>query len=214
MKVTAFSDTHGHHRKLELPKSDMLIFGGDAMTCGYKEYELIDFLDWFHDQEAQYKVMIAGNHDRYIENNRGMFQDLLKKYPSIEYLENSGTVINGIFIWGTPDSKEFCNWAFNRTDAQMEILFSEIPFDVDILVSHAPQYGVLDKLERGERVGEKTLSKQFSRFTQIRKHIFGHIHSQYGEQNCETHTALNVSVVNEEYQLQNAPITFKILPHG
>lgn len=214
MIVTAFSDTHGHHRSLRLPQSDMLIFGGDAMTCGYKEYELIDFLKWFHGQDSKHKIMIAGNHDRYIENNRGLFQDLLKDYPSITYLENSGAIINGLFIWGTPDSKEFCNWAFNKNDEHLDKIFSAIPDDIDILVSHAPQYGVLDMLERGEQVGEKTLQKQFPRFTHIRYHVFGHIHCQYGQQNLPNYKALNVSVVNEQYELTNQPILFKIYPHG
>lgn len=213
MKITAFSDTHGHHRKIILPKSDIFLFAGDAMTCGYKEHELIDFLDWYNSQDAEHRIMVAGNHDRYIENYRGLFQDLLKHYPSITYLENEGTVINGLFIWGTPDSKEFCRWAFNRTEEQLERIFSKIPYDVDILVSHAPQYGVLDQLERGERVGEKALSKQFGRLTQIRRHIFGHIHCQYGEFK-NGHTSMNVSMVNEAYELVNSPMTFKMYPHG
>lgn len=214
MKVTAFSDTHGLHRKVVLPKSDMLLFGGDAMTCGYKEYELIDFLEWFHEQDAQHKIMIAGNHDRYIENNRGMFIDLLKKYPSITYLENDGDVINGLYVWGTPDSKKFCGWAFNRTEEQLEKIFSRIPDDVDILLSHAPSYGVLDILEDGQMVGEKTLGSQLDRFTHIRRHVFGHIHCGYGIKDCQDYIAMNVSVVNEQYELQNKPLTFSINPHG
>ncbi len=213
MKVTAFSDTHGLHRDVILPKSDMLIFGGDCMTCGYKERELIDFLDWYDGRDAETKIMIAGNHDRYIENHRGLFIDLLKYYPSIKYLENDGEVIDGIFIWGTPDSRQFYNWAFNRTDEQLEKVFSKIPFDIDILVSHAPQYGILDQLERGERVGEKSLSRQFERFTNIQYHIFGHIHCGYGQSN-NGHKSMNVSLVNEEYELTNNPITFNINPQA
>lgn len=214
MIVTAFSDTHGLHRQLALPECDILIFAGDAMTCGYKENELIDFLDWFNEQPAQYKIMIAGNHDRYIENHRGLFQELLKERPSITYLEDSGTVINGLNIWGTPHSREFCNWAFNRTSEQMGKAFSHIPNDTDILVSHAPQYGILDKLERGEMVGEPTLSAKIKELEFLRYHIHGHIHSCYGLQNNPDYKSLNVSVVNEGYELQNEPISFKIYPHG
>lgn len=213
MLVTAFSDTHGLHRDVILPKSDILIFAGDAMTCGYKEYELIDFLEWFNEQDAPNKIMIAGNHDRYIENNRGLFLDIINDYSTIEYLEDSSTIVNGIFIYGTPHSRHFCNWAFNRTDDQMERAFSNIPTDVDILVSHTPQYGILDKLERGDLVGEKTLSSQFERFTHIKYHIFGHIHCGYGRHD-NGYTSLNVSVVNEQYELKNNPVTFKIRPNG
>lgn len=213
MIVTAFSDTHGLHDKISLPKSDLLIFAGDCMTCGYKEHELLYFLKWFHNQDAEHKIMIAGNHDRYIENYRPLFKEMLNSFPSIVYLENEGTVINDINIWGTPDSKEFCKWAFNKPEDKLEKIFSQIPDDVEILVSHAPQYGTLDQLENGESVGEKTLSNQFNRLKDIRYHIFGHIHCGYGRLNTN-YTSLNVSVVNEQYQLQNNPVTFKIYPHG
>lgn len=213
MIFTAFSDTHGLHRNVILPKSDVLIFAGDLMTCGYKEYELIDFLDWFNECDAPNKIMIAGNHDRYIENNRGLFLEILDNYPLIEYLEDDGTIINGIFIWGTPHSRHFCNWAFNRSEDQMAKSFSKIPYDVDILVSHAPRYGVLDKLEKGDHIGEQSLLNQFERFKNIRYHISGHVHSAYG-QHKNGCTSLNVSIVNEQYELQNNPITFKIMPHG
>jgi len=195
MKLTAFSDTHGHHRKITLPQSDIFIFAGDAMTCGYKEQELIDFLAWYDKQDAEHKILVAGNHDRWIERHRGMFQDLLKYYPSIIYLEDSGVVLYGLNIWGTPHSKHFCGWAFNRSDYEMEHLFSHIPEDVDILVSHAPQYGILDQLERGERVGEKTLTDRIEKTPGLRRHIFGHIHCQYGQQESENYKSMNVSVI-------------------
>lgn len=214
MKITAFSDTHGLHRGVNLPESDILIFAGDAMTCGYKEHELIDFLDWYNEQSAEHKIMIAGNHDRYIENYRGLFQDLLTYYPSVIYLEDEGTIINGLHFWGTPHSKHFCNWAFNRSDEEMDKSFSKIPSDVDILISHAPQYGILDKLERGEMVGEQALSDNIKRLEFMRYHIFGHIHCAYGKLDGKKYKSLNVSQVNEQYQLQNKPISFKIYPHG
>jgi calcineurin-like phosphoesterase family protein len=214
MIVTAFSDTHGLHRKVTLPKSSILIFAGDCMTCGYKEHELIDFLEWYHEQDAPNKVMIAGNHDRFIENHRGLFLEMLNDYPSIKYLEDDGDIINGLWIWGTPHVRHFCNWAFNRSEEQLEKAFSNIPDDVDILITHGPQYGTLDKFETGEHIGEKTLEKRINDLTHIRYHIFGHVHCEYGMRDNPQYKSLNVSQVNEQYQLVNKPMSLKIYPHG
>lgn len=204
MKITAFSDTHGLHHSLKLFKTDMLVFAGDCMTCGYKEYELVDFLDWFSKQKSIYKIMIAGNHDRYIENNRGMFQELIKLYPKIIYLENSGIVLEGINIWGTPDSRKFCNWAFNLEEHQLDFNFSQIPDNTNILISHTPAFGIVDKMNNGINIGEKSLRFNLNRLHKLRYHISGHIHYAYGRSG----NSMNVSVINEEYQLQNKPITF------
>jgi Icc-related predicted phosphoesterase len=211
MRVAAFSDTHGLHRELQLPKCDMLLFCGDCMTCGYKRNELIDFLDWFEKCDAKYKIMIAGNHDRFIQNHPFLFEEMLVDYPSINYLENSGINIEGINIWGTPDQRIFLNWAFNRTDNQLKIIFDYIPTNTNILISHAPALGIGDMLENKEQVGELALRDKIEELHDLKFHVFGHIHNDYDEYHIGRYVAYNCSVVNERYELQNEPIVFDYL---
>lgn len=213
LKIVCFSDTHTLHNKVNLGSGDIALFAGDLMGSGYVEHELISFLDWYNKQDFKYKIMIAGNHDRYIENKPSLFKELLGYYPNIIYLEDLFVEIEGINIYGTPHQKPFYNWAFNRNEKDLEELFSKIPEDTDILLSHAPSYGVQDWLKNGFRCGEKTLTKRIESLTNLKYHIFGHIHEAYGTAEVRIspdfkYQAINASIVDEEYRLKNKPITF------
>ena len=62
MKFVAIADTHGKHKDLTIPSGDMLIHAGDISMKG-DEDEIIDFLNWFDEQNFKHKILIAGNHD-------------------------------------------------------------------------------------------------------------------------------------------------------
>lgn len=49
---------------------------------------------------------------------------------------------------------------FNRTDAQQKIDYGKIPGDTDVLVTHAPCYGIFDLVVGGERVGSQMLKQE------------------------------------------------------
>jgi predicted phosphodiesterase len=62
-KIFVFSDTHGNHRQVVIPKNiETLIFAGNACDCG-DERQLTDFFDWFSSLPAKNKLFIPGNHD-------------------------------------------------------------------------------------------------------------------------------------------------------
>lgn len=94
MKIIAISDTHGSHRKLELPEGDLIIHAGDISKRGLKA-EVLDFLDWFGELDFEHKILIAGNHDFFFESETK--EDVLKVIPSnVIYLNDSGITIDGI----------------------------------------------------------------------------------------------------------------------
>jgi Icc-related predicted phosphoesterase len=210
INITCISDTHTKHRELKIEPCDILLYAGDAMSCGYKREELTDFLSWFEAQPARYKVMIAGNHDRYVENFPQDFKEMMHSFDVI-YLEDSYINIEGFKVYGTPHSKIFYNWAFNRNEDQLEDLFDKIPVDTDILLSHAPPYGMLDELERGERVGEVTLKNKMKELTNLKLHVYGHIHTSFGlRKPTNKHISVNAAQVDETYELTNFPIVVNI----
>ena len=61
-KLVFISDTHTHHKKIEIPDGDIIIHCGDISRRGYKD-EVIDFCDWFSELPHEHKIMIPGNHD-------------------------------------------------------------------------------------------------------------------------------------------------------
>jgi Icc-related predicted phosphoesterase len=208
VKFVAIADTHGKHKELSLPAGDVLIHAGDISMKG-DESEILDFLDWFKDQKHQYKVLVAGNHDFYFE--REAEKQIQKIIPqNIIYLNDSGTTINGINIWGSPITPWFFNWAFNRHRGEpIKRHWDLIPHDTDILITHGPVLKILDKTIKNQYAGCEDLLNKI-RDIMPKVHICGHIHEAYGAMNHPEIKFINASVLNEKYELKNDPIVFEI----
>lgn len=208
MKFVAIADTHGKHKDLTIPSGDMLIHAGDISMKG-DEDEIIDFLNWFDEQNFKHKILIAGNHDFYFETeSQEQIEELLPK--NITYLKDSSTTINEFKIWGSPITPWFFNWAFNRhRGEQINRHWDLIPPDTDILITHGPIFRTLDKNSEGQHVGCKDL---FNKVQEIRPkvHICGHIHESYGTADKMSIKFINASVVNKNYELTNSPILFEL----
>ena len=147
-KITTISDTHGKHNQItkDLPGGDILIHAGDFMNSGWNEMEAIMFFKWF-DAIDNYdtKILIAGNHDRWAENNPEEFKGILTGYKTIEYLQDEEMALyfdghNGdmpeenVRIYGSPWQPEFFNWAFNlpRHGEEMKAKWDAIPDNTNI----------------------------------------------------------------------------------
>jgi Icc-related predicted phosphoesterase len=208
MKVIAISDTHSYHDQLVLPEGDMLIHAGDVSKRG-DEPEILHFLEWLDNQPFTHKIFIAGNHDFFFEGKSKSY--IASKIPSsITYLNDSGITIEGINIWGSPVQPWFYDWAFNRKRGS-DILkhWDLIPKDTNILITHGPVAGILDKTVYGSSVGCEDLKNTVKR---IKPQFFicGHIHEGYGIEKQSSTTYINASVVNVKYQVVNPPIEFEI----
>ena len=209
MKILFLSDTHKLHRKLKnLPEADLLIHGGDVSKTG-EDHEVEDFIHWFARLNYKYKVFIAGNHDFYLEDES--IERVQKELPpNAYYLCNSGITIEGLNIWGSPVTPTHHNWAFNR-DRGKEIrrYWNMIPQNTDILITHGPPLGILDKAQRRESVGCRDLYDTIKKI-KPRYHLFGHIHEEYGVVDIDGTTFVNGSLLNDESRLVNAPVLFSI----
>ena len=70
--------------------------------------------------------------------------------------------------------------AFNlERGAELREKWDLIPAHVDVLITHGPPHGVLDRTEAGESVGCEELLAA-TRRTRPRLHAFGHIHQGHG----------------------------------
>ena len=53
-RILAFADTHGNHRKLQVPEdADVVICAGDAVEDDLKGGEYDDFTEWFAGLDAK-----------------------------------------------------------------------------------------------------------------------------------------------------------------
>lgn len=250
MRICCISDTHGKLPDLSGYEYDLVVHAGDV--CAHHPHPRVyakSIEDWEFQQEWMKKkfvpwvdklkspiVMIAGNHD-YVFQQYG-FLDTIESvnalHPKIRYLKDSCCEVNGIKFFGSPWSKFFFDWAFNlpedpeRSDEVEKALYSLIPNDVDIVLTHGPMYNVLDLVEEtivyntpeGEKVyekktytGSRILKDKLFQLDKIKLHCTGHIHSGYGQVSGlgkAGFTSINAAILDERYKLVKPPIFFDI----
>ncbi|MGN7203829.1 metallophosphatase domain-containing protein [Pedobacter sp. SAFR-022] len=209
MKFLCLSDTHGKHRLLKsLPQADVIIHAGDLSKDG-TERSCMDFMNWYSKLDYEHKIFIAGNHDFFFEEASAQY--ISKVLPeNLVYLNDSGITINGINIWGSPVTPRFFDWAFNRDRGRViNKHWKHIPAITDILVTHGPPMGILDRVGLNDHVGCADLLRHVKRI-KPKFHVFGHIHGSYGRWNRPNTQYINASVVDDSYDVKNVPLGFSL----
>lgn len=183
MRVVCMSDTHGLHERVKVPGGDVLIHAGDFTHHG-DLYEVRRFFDWLGSQPHDHKILIAGNHDFWVERQNKLFVEKVRRIPRVTYLQDSGAEIVGFRVWGSPVTPWFYDWAFNRQrGAEIQEHWDLIPTDTQILVTHGPPIGILDRNFRGENHGCADLRDVIDqRLSELKLHVFGHMHPGGGQQ--------------------------------
>lgn len=160
----AFSDTHGMHRKLSIPKgTDILICAGDVVS-DFQEDGLSDFFDWFSSCPTHLRLFMPGNHEIIFDLCLEEARQLMP--ANVTLLEDSGVEYDGITFYAIS----------SRMIQQMQWLGREcgLPYKTDFLITHIPSKGILD-----EDMGSEVL-KQIILERQPKHHLFGHVHSKGG----------------------------------
>jgi Icc-related predicted phosphoesterase len=216
MKITFISDTHNKHKEItsSLPGGDLIVHGGDISSMGYK-HEIQEFLKWFNGLDNYtHKIFIAGNHDWGFQTNPEMCKELLEFYDKVTYLEDNMKVIGddyqtAVKVWGSPWQPEFYNWAYNlpRKGEELKNKWELIPSDIDILITHGPAFGKVDKvIGEYENLGCELLAERIQT-SKPKIHVCGHIHSGYGYVfDGQTHY-INASVLDERYYFTQKPLS-------
>jgi len=209
MKITFISDTHNKHEDLILDTGDILVHCGDLTHRGSRK-DVLKFAKFIAKQKFKHKIVIAGNHDFCFEDDRKEEAQAYFTDHGIIYLNDSGAEIDGIKFWGSPIQPEYHDWAFNKKRGEeIKKHWDYIPEDTDILITHGPPYGILDRCHNGESVGCEELLKRVREIApQI--HAFGHIHEDYGVKDLHGTKFINASSLNIKYEYQNPPISIQV----
>lgn len=208
MKFVALSDTHNLHDYTHIPKGDVLLFGGDM--CGHGTLdEVTRFGEFLAKLPFAHKIVIAGNHDWPFQREPDKARAAL---GDVTYLEDEECIIDGIKIYGSPWQPEFCNWAFNLSRGEpLKQVWSKIPDDTNVLITHGPPYDILDRCHDGRRVGCSDLRQRIGQLPSLKAHLFGHIHESYGrhiEGECQY---LNGSICDlYQRKAENVPWVFEL----
>ncbi|HWA24865.1 MAG TPA: metallophosphatase domain-containing protein [Lacunisphaera sp.] len=207
MRIVCLSDTHGHHRTLSVPDGDLLVHAGDLTNTGSPD-ELADVLGWFARLPHRHKVFIAGNHDWLFEVEPAAAVRLVP--PGIHYLQDSGCVIEGLKVWGSPVQPTFLDYAFNRRrGADIDRHWAKIPAGTDVLVTHGPPHGKRDLVGGTEHAGCEMLRRRVLE-VQPGLHVFGHLHEGHGVDLLGSTLLVNAAICNDYGRPVNAPIAVNI----
>ena len=244
MRIVCISDTHtyGPIMQRPIPLGDVLIHSGDLTFRG-TETEVRAELTWLASQPHENKLFIAGNHDFFFDPNhpaefRGWklrphieVADMLAELPGLTYLEDSGVLIDGIIFYGSPWQPPFYDWAFNlgsRGNPSAQEVWSNIPLDTNVLITHGPPAGILDWTYdtmrkphylnndeydfggRDNRKGCPVLREKIAELKQLKLHTFGHLHEAYGFEERDGVMFFNAAINTREYEPINPPMVFDL----
>lgn len=225
MKILATSDTHF---KVDINKTDgkgrwfpndpniVFIHAGDLMTSGY-ESEWYNTIKWLGNLPYKNKYIIFGNHD---------FHPTLYPGPALQEMRRIGVTVvglpgnpnytsvtlpNGMKMLGLPYVLNLPRWANNIEEDDLVLHLEEMkkrgPYD--IVVSHSPAFGILDKIAPKVHLGIKSYRK-FLTSMQPKIWIAGHFHNNYGKREIEGCKFYNVAMCDNDYNQVNRPILITV----
>lgn len=193
-----FSDWHGVFSSL--PKGDLYVCTGDMLpdfhVYGPVKDELLmgDAQRGWADGTPSIReamgnpdapvVCVRGNHD-FIP-----LEILFRGGPTYE-INHPDDVYDllGLRIGGCRGINYICGfWSDELRAPDFDRVSSKIPLDLDVLVTHTPPWGILDKWEHyapgGGHLGSEAISRHLTRCQYEGKmpkaHLFGHIHESNG----------------------------------
>lgn len=221
LKCCAISDTHGYHNDITLDPGDILFHAGDFTMVG-RAKELLDFLLWFSNQPYKTKILVAGNHDLSLDYKKRtkkhgvVFEPKLKEafltlcsQLNIHYLEHSYIEVQGLRVFGSPYTPSFKDWGFGvDTNEKMEQMFSKLPKNLDVLITHGPPHQILDEAHY-QYLGSPAIAEAIFK-KKPKVHIFGHIHEGYGMKKFNETLFINASYCGMPYNQFNQPVYFEL----
>lgn len=209
MRIICISDTHERNIK-NIPDGDVLIHAGDFFIGGNTLLALRNLNEDFKELPHKYKILVPGNHDWCFEDSEE--EEARKIFTEGVVLINEEVTIDGVKFYGTPYQPIFYDWAFNKSDAELHNIYSSIPSDTGVLITHTPPYGILDTVVRtpGLHVGSIELIKKIKNIQKLQLHIFGHIHESYGVDKINNTTFVNASYCDVSYRGNNFPVVVDI----
>lgn len=198
-QLALISDTHGALPPTIPPGTDIILHAGDVGPDHGVRWWLENFAAWAEAARVPIHATL-GNHDFIGET--ADFSDLRQKLPPNVHIHlDEAAIVEGMSIWFSPWVQNLPRWAFNISDEAYRLLLNRIPVDIDILVTHTPPFGMLDRVDSGLEVGSKVLASWLQHIRIPRRLrgvspptvVCGHIHEARGTYFRDGTLGLNVA---------------------
>lgn len=220
------SDLHGDLQYVE--KCDLVLICGDSVSLrdqtyyqSCKKWYRKIFKPWAESLACDKVLFIAGNHECGMEGHEDEWYEMFPKDSKVTFLFDDLYTYNHdgkeYRIYGTPWCKEFGNWAYMASDENLKELYSQIPENLDILITHDQPYGYGDILLQsdcpwadGSHIGNKLLAEEVLK-KQPKYMFVGHLHStDHSCVNINNTKRYNVSMKDENYRSAYEPLYLDI----
>lgn len=198
MKLIILSDIHEQYliftnkikEEAKHNKIDYILIAGDITNFGilYENQKQIDLIkNWFEELILNYNcpiLYIPGNHDigldKYDFNNPNIINVL-----NIRYVLSNGTGVVGMSLATAFDMPQLASiWANTTKSRDYDEIyyssFNDLVFEGDIILSHCPPFGVLDRTPYGSNIGSPGLYNLIGK-TNPSYVVCGHVHESCGE---------------------------------
>lgn len=216
LKILHLSDTHNFfepHYQYDI-SADVVVHTGDA-EC-YTAIDFYKFVEWFKLFPVLYKIYVAGNHDKFIYENKKLCKEVFDE-AGIIYLDKEEVVIDGIKFYGEPMTPRFGNWYFMADRGKMAKHWNLVPNDVNVLLTHGPAKGVLDLSENRqgglEMCGCTALKNRIKDLKELKLNCFGHIHNNKNITNTGTRN-INGVIYSNSASVEDARFDKGIIHFG
>lgn len=167
LKCIGISDIHGDLP--ELPECDVVCCAGDISPLDYQgdqtsmvSWFCLVFLPWVESLPCKKFILVAGNHDFFLQNiHRRLIDEsdgyrrytwrsasdvmkkilpgnLRSKYNKLVYLCDSSYEYEGHRFYGTPWIRDLDRWAFYLDNDSLMEKYNNIPKRCDVIITHMP----------------------------------------------------------------------------
>ena len=204
--ICCIADTHLLHWDVELPPGNLLIHAGDLCHMGGNVRALADVNDWLGRQSFECTVCVPGNHDAILETNPAARRIL----TNAEVLINQGIEFKGLRIWGSPVTIPSGGAFGVSLPEDRRRVFSGIPTDTDVLITHGPPFGILDSAPDWDfHAGDPELLRAIQRLS-LKLHVWGHIHAAHGVDATAKTIYVNAAMLGEDGGIGWQPIVLRL----
>lgn len=210
MRIACISDVHEQWKGLNIPDCDVLISSGDYSYRG-KPNIVMAFHKWLGGMPFKHIISCQGNHEVWPYTYWQEAKDIANEVaPRVHFVQEETLVLDGVKFHCSAVTPEFNHWAWNvKRGEPIRRHWDAIPDDTDVLVTHGPPFGILDRSvlrvarHTDESLGCVDLRERIKQLKKLQMHQFGHIHGSSGIEVVDGVTFINASICDEFYKPTN-----------